>query len=553
MDARLSELIAGLPARGSGAPLTDPLEGTEAPGRPFVGQLRESGLLWRMGALLAAHTVSTMLLLAAWVAIGYGALSGRLDTGWIAAWALCLASTVPPRLAATWLQGVVAVGVGGLLKQRLLAGAMTIDADFMRRRGVGQLLGEVIEAETIERLGASGGLTTLLAALDLVIAFSLLANGAAALWQLLVFVVWVASTLAIAAWNTRARLRWTNTRLELTHQLVEKMSGHRTRLAQQSPEEWHTEEDAGNVRYLEASKAMDRTSAWLSGAVPRGYLVAAVLAFAPAFAVGAVAMTKLAVTIAALLFAYGALARFAFGCTRLGAAWISWRTVKPLFEAASGVVREGIVAGATAPTTVVLDAQDVLFAHHSRVEPVLKACSLKVTRGDFLLLEGGSGSGKSTFASLLAGFRQPSGGLILAGGLDWNTLGEEGWRRRIVCAPQYHENHILSASLAFNLLLGRKYPFRVEDYREAWEVCRELGLGPLLERMPAGLEQMVGETGWQLSQGERSRVFLARALLQGGEAILLDESFAALDPHNLRQCLECVFRRARTVLVIAHP
>jgi ABC-type multidrug transport system fused ATPase/permease subunit len=48
-------------------------------------------------------------------------------------------------------------------------------------------------------------------------------------------------------------------------------------------------------------------------------------------------------------------------------------------------------------------------------------------------------------------------------------------------------------------------------------------------------------------------VFLARALLQGGDVMLLDESFAALDPETLRQSLDCVFRRARTVLVIAHP
>jgi ATP-binding cassette subfamily B protein len=92
-----------------------------------------------------------------------------------------------------------------------------------------------------------------------------------------------------------------------------------------------------------------------------------------------------------------------------------------------------------------------------------------------------------------------------------------------------------------------------DDLREARELCLELGLGPLLERMPAGLDQMVGETGWQLSQGERSRVFLARALLQGADMVVLDESLAALDPENLQQCLECVLRRAGTLLVIAHP
>ena len=84
-------------------------------------------------------------------------------------------------------------------------------------------------------------------------------------------------------------------------------------------------------------------------------------------------------------------------------------------------------------------------------------------------------------------------------------------------------------------------------------ICRELGLGDLLERMPAGFQQMVGESGWQLSHGERSRLYIARALLQQADLIILDESFAALDPENLHRALQCVLRRAPTVLVIAHP
>ena len=55
--------------------------------------------------------------------------------------------------------------------------------------------------------------------------------------------------------------------------------------------------------------------------------------------------------------------------------------------------------------------------------------------------------------------------------------------------------------------------------------------------MPAGLLQMVGESGWQLSHGEKSRLYIARALLQGAELVVLDESFAALDPESLRQAL----------------
>jgi ATP-binding cassette subfamily B protein len=84
-------------------------------------------------------------------------------------------------------------------------------------------------------------------------------------------------------------------------------------------------------------------------------------------------------------------------------------------------------------------------------------------------------------------------------------------------------------------------------------MCEELGLEPLLERMPSGMMQMVGETGWQLSHRERSRIFLARALLQKAPLTILDESFAALDPETLEICLACVLRRADTRLVIAHP
>lgn len=71
--------------------------------------------------------------------------------------------------------------------------------------------------------------------------------------------------------------------------------------------------------------------------------------------------------------------------------------------------------------------------------------------------------------------------------------------------------------------------------------------------MPGGLQQVVGETGWQLSHGEKSRLFLARALLQGADLVILDEAFAGLDPPTLARALDCAVRRAPTLLVVAHP
>jgi hypothetical protein len=80
---------------------------------------------------------------------------------------------------------------------------------------------------------------------------------------------------------------------------------------------------------------------------------------------------------------------------------------------------------------------------------------------------------------------------------------------------------IFAETFAFNLLMGRHWPPNDHDLSTA-EIAGELGLGALLTRMPAGLLQLVGEGGWQLSHGERSRLFMARALLQGGDVMILD-------------------------------
>jgi ATP-binding cassette subfamily B protein len=70
--------------------------------------------------------------------------------------------------------------------------------------------------------------------------------------------------------------------------------------------------------------------------------------------------------------------------------------------------------------------------------------------------------------------------------------------------------------------------------------------------MPGGLQQSVGESGWQLSQGERGRVFLARALLQHSDVVILDESFAALDPESLQQAVQFSANYANTLVIVAH-
>ena len=552
MSAALAQYLDGLEPAARGR--SDRVVSGES-NEGFLAELRAVGVPGRVFGLFAVHLSETLLLLGSWACVGFGALTGRLDAGWMAAWALALGSTVPLHAASTWLQGAVALGFGGLLKQRLLVGAMAMDSDLIRRKGAGEILSEVLETETIADLGASGGIATLLALLELLVAPTLFYWGAAFLPEVAILIAWLALSLGLTVRYARQRADWTVQRLRLTNRLVENMTAHRTRVVQETSAQWHDGEDAELDRYLQASRRLDASAARITAGLPRAYVIAAILVLVPVFLNGTASLTQLAVGFGAILFAAAALERLSFGFSDVAASWIAWRIATPLFAAAREA-RCYSPAVDTEPTPTgipVLHAQSLGFAQPARLEPVLDGCTLSVHTGDQILLEGTSGSGKSTLAAVLAGSRAATSGFVLAAGLDRATIGNETWRRRIALAPQYHENHIFAAPLIFNLLMGRAYPHMAQDVAEAAEVCRELGLTDLIDRMPAGLNQFVGDTGWRLSQGERSRIFLARALLQRAKLFLLDESLAALDPENLRQCLECVLRRAPTLILIAHP
>ncbi len=526
------------------------------PEASFVGQLRAAGLAGRLGALLAAYTAQFGLYLLAWSMLGRGALGGRFDRGWFQAWVLVLFTIVPLRMFATRLAGGIAIDAGALLKRRLLAGALALEPDEVRRQGSGGLLGRVFESAAVESLSISGGLLAILSVVELALAGAVLASGAGGALHAGLLAGWVAGALGLGALHLRRRARWTDARVELSGSLIERMIGHRTRLAQESPERRHEGEDEALEGYLDDARSMDRLEVPLA-LVPRAWLVAAVALLAPSFAGRSPGIGSVAVAIGGMVLAHGALSQLGFAIRQLAGARLAWRQVAPLFHAAPRRLPSRSSAPAPAgparPGDPLLDAHDVSYRYPGRTNQVLEGVDLGVRVGDRLLLEGPSGAGKSTLGAILCGLRRPSSGLLLLEGLDLATLGADGWRRRIAASPQFHENHVLTGTFAFNLLLGREGTMDPPSIDEAEEVCRDLGLAPLLSAMPAGLLQTVGETGWQLSHGERSRLYIARSLLQGADLVVLDESFAALDPENLRATLRAVLARTRTLLVVAHP
>lgn len=546
-----------------------------SPGGPFWPQLRRAGFLRHALTFTGTYFVQHFLFLFSWWLIGRAVFQERVEMGWLMAWALVLLSLLPLRMLNNWLQGLIAVNLGGLLQKRLLFGAMRLHPDEIRHEGAGQLMGRVFESEAIETVSLNGGIRGLTAIIELIMAFGVLSVGAGGVWHGVLLLFWVGIISGILVVFYKRRHRWTVRRRDLTHYLVEVMVGHRTRLAQSLRRHWHRGEDDDLADYVKVLDSVDRTGIILEVFISHGWLVVGLLGLVPAFVSGS-SPAALAISLGGVLSAEAAFRKFALGLVnQLLAGFIAWDQIKPLFAAAArpemvgdvstavatnsaltGVAATGVAAtgmASTSPASQLLGVHDVSFRYNAQGDQVLDRCSLRVQSGDRILLEGPSGGGKSTLAAVLTGLRQPDSGLVLWQGLDRMTLGSAGWRRRVVFAPQFHENHVLGSTFLFNLLMGRRWPPRREDVALAQALCEELGLSEVLARMPAGMLQTVGETGWQLSHGEKSRLYIARAILQGVDLIILDESFAALDPQSLQRAMACVRERAKTLLVIAHP
>jgi ATP-binding cassette, subfamily B, bacterial len=524
------------------------------PSARFSEQLRTAGWWTRLSKVMLAHAAAYAATLAGAAMLGRGALNGSWDPGWFWGWVTLLAVSIPLFAYSGFGLAWLVIAFGGMLKQRLLAGTLAIHIDRISKQGVGRLLTDAIEAEVLELSMLGGGSQTLLALLEVAAAIFLLTQGAAPVLLSGLFAFWVALTILAMYRYIPIVERWVNARTALTQNTIEKMNGHRTRIAQQPASLWHADEDEQLRNYARVSVPFDRWQGTLVAVVPRGWLCAGSLVAGIEFIAGGTrgAVQPMASAIFGVLLGMVALRHLLWGLGQLLASRQAWNVARDLFEAAGDQKPEprdfAVVSSGN-----VLEARDVSFRYPGLDRDVLAGCNLVIRPGDRVLIEGASGSGKSTLGNVIAGLHPATGGLVLTQGLDLATAGPSRWRKQVATAPQYHQNHILAATLLFNLLIGRNWPLQAGDAQEAAAVCEELGLGPLLERMPAGMMEQVGETGWQLSQGERSRVFLARAILQQAPLVILDESFAALDPETLEQCLRCVLKRAPSLLVIAHP
>lgn len=194
------------------------------------------------------------------------------------------------------------------------------------------------------------------------------------------------------------------------------------------------------------------------------------------------------------------------------------------------------------PAEVVLDG--VSFAYGS--EPVLAGVDARIAPGEVVALVGATGAGKTTLCVLLAGLRTPTQGTIRVAGTPLDALDPAVLHRAVV--PVFQEAFLFADSVRENLTLGADLPD--DEVLAALDLARARSF---VERLPAGLDEVVGERGVTLSGGQRQRLALARALLHRPQVLLLDDATSAVDARVERNILDGLRGALRaTTIVVAH-
>ena len=144
---------------------------------------------------ILAYAGAAVASLGAWALIGGAALEGRFDAGTLLAWSFLLLSLVPLGIFAMWAQGVFMVGLSGILKMKLMAGALKLDPDETRSQGVGQNFARVLDSNALEALALAGGFSALTAIFDLALAAAILMITSQVV-EVIVLLVFVAALVA---------------------------------------------------------------------------------------------------------------------------------------------------------------------------------------------------------------------------------------------------------------------------------------------------------------------------------------------------------------------
>nr|WP_034210535.1 ABC transporter ATP-binding protein [Lachnospira multipara] len=194
------------------------------------------------------------------------------------------------------------------------------------------------------------------------------------------------------------------------------------------------------------------------------------------------------------------------------------------------------------------DFKDVKFGYNNSDSHVLKGLNLHVKKGETIALVGESGAGKSTILNLVIGFNFATEGLVSVDGHNLKEIDLRSYRKHIAVVPQ--TSIIFSGTIRDNIVYG------MEDVDDETlnKVIDAANLRELINRLPDGINTMVGEHGGKLSGGQRQRISIARALIRDPKVIVFDEATSALDSISEKLIQSAInnMTKNRTTFIVAH-
>lgn len=195
-----------------------------------------------------------------------------------------------------------------------------------------------------------------------------------------------------------------------------------------------------------------------------------------------------------------------------------------------------------------LRLSEVTFRYEGTETDVLSGVNLDFPIGRKIALVGSSGGGKSTIASLLIRFNDPTEGAVSVNGRKLTDIERDDWARKLTIV--FQEPYFFPDTIRMNLTFGMD---GVDD-RQIRTLCEAMQIDKFIDSLPKGLDTELGERGITLSGGQRQRLSLVRALLRESEILLLDEATSSLDLETERQIQRKLdeLRKGRTTIIIAH-
>jgi len=181
-------------------------------------------------------------------------------------------------------------------------------------------------------------------------------------------------------------------------------------------------------------------------------------------------------------------------------------------------------------------------------DPVLENINLVIPQGKTTAIVGMSGSGKTTILKLLLRFYEPEKGELRVGATNLNQLSFKAWRS--ACGTVMQDGFIFSDTIENNIAVGDEYP----DPEKLQQAIKVANIQDFIEELPFGLYTKIGSAGSGISQGQKQRLLIARAVYKNPDYLFFDEATNALDANNERIIMDNLeeFFTGRTVVVVAH-